>query len=285
MSFKNLIHLTRLNQPVGIILLFLPCLFGIILSFKQIDHPSPHEILFDTFIFTFGSIIMRSAGCIINDIFDKDFDKKIERTKNRPIASGKISKHKALLFLINLLAIAFALLLQLKIEAILSGFIALALVTAYPLMKRITHYPQIFLGLTFNFGIIMTSLHILGKIGWDIAILYLFAIIWTLIYDTIYAYQDIEDDLKVGVKSSAIKFSKNPKKILTNLNLLSFALLIFLGWKEEFSADFFITILLADLYLNLKIQKCDLTIPTQCLKTFKSNIVYGAIIALALILA
>ncbi len=285
MSFKNLIQLTRLNQPVGIILLFLPCLFGIILSFKQIDHPNPREILFDTFIFTFGSIIMRSAGCIINDIFDKDFDKKIERTKNRPIASGKISKHKALLFLINLLAIAFALLLQLRMEAILSGFIALALVAAYPLMKRITHYPQIFLGLTFNFGIIMTSLHILGKIDWNIVILYLFAIIWTLIYDTIYAYQDIEDDLKVGVKSSAIKFSKNPKKILTNLNLLSFALLIFLGWKEEFSADFFITILLADLYLNLKIQKCDLTIPTQCLKTFKSNIVYGAIIALALILA
>jgi len=284
MSFKNFIQITRLNQPVGILLLFLPCLFGIILSFKQIAYPKPNEVFFVILIFMLGSVIMRSAGCIINDLMDQKLDKQVERTKSRPLASGKLSRHKAILLLITLLGAGLAVLLQLNAAAIFSGFVALILVATYPLMKRITYYPQIFLGMTFNFGILMSSLHILGNINFATSILYGFAIIWTLVYDTIYAHQDIADDLKVGIKSSAIKFGKNSRKILMGLNFTSFAILILLGWHQKFSPEFFLTILLADFYLNAKIKNCDFNNPSDCSKTFKSNVIYGFIIALALLL-
>ena len=156
---------------------------------------------------------MRSAGCVINDLFDKKFDEKILRTKNRPLASGKVSRFEALILLGLLLILGFVILLQFNFKTILSGFFALALVATYPLMKRVTHYPQIFLGLTFNFGILMSGLVFLEKITLDFIILYIAGIIWTVIYDTIYAYRDIEDDLKIGVKSTAIKFICEIQKI------------------------------------------------------------------------
>ena len=235
------------------------------------------------FLFFVGSVVMRSAGCVINDLFDKKFDEKILRTKNRPLASGKVSRKEALILLGLLLILGFAILLQFNLKTILSGFFALALIVTYPLTKRVTHYPQIFLGLTFNFGILMSGLVFLEKITLDFIMLYIAGIIWTVIYDTIYAYQDIEDDLKIGVKSTAIKFKSNPKKILIFLSLAMFLDLVFLGFLKQFSATFFLIILFAAFFLSEKIKKCDLQNSENCLAVFKSNLWVGILILTAII--
>lgn len=283
MSFSNYAKLARINQPTGIWLLFLPCLFGIFLATKQLANPDSLEILKIIFLFFIGSIIMRSAGCVINDLCDQKFDEKIARTKNRPLASKKISRSNALIFLAILLFLGFLILLQFNQQTVFSGFFALALVLTYPLMKRITYYPQVFLGLTFNFGVLMSSLAILGDFEAGTLILYFTCIIWTVIYDTIYAYQDIEDDLQVGVKSTAIKFRSNPKIILILLSLTMFLSLLYLGFQNQFSPGFFLIILFAALFLNHKIKNCDFKNPQTCLAAFKSNIWVGTLILIAII--
>lgn len=278
------LRLMRLNQPTGIWLLFLPCLFGIFFSFKKLTNPDYSHLIEVVFLFFVGAILMRSAGCIINDLIDQKFDKKVARTKDRPLASGKISRFHAFLLLAILLFLSFLILLQFNVATIFSGFVAIILVATYPLMKRLTYYPQVFLGLTFNFGILMSGLAVLGSISYGSLILYLAAIIWTVIYDTIYAFQDIEDDLKIGVKSTAIKFKNNPKTTLTLLNFILFLLLTLLGWKEGFESGFFLAILVADLFLNHKIKSCDFSNSQNCLKVFKANIWVGLLILLAIIL-
>ncbi len=280
----NYIKLARLNQPTGIWLLFLPCLFGIFLALKKLPNPDIFETLRIIFLFFIGSIIMRSAGCVINDLTDRKFDKRVARTKNRPLASGVISQKQALVFLAFLLFFGLLVLLQLNQKAIASGFFALLFVITYPLMKRITYYPQIFLGLTFNFGILMASLAILNKITAEALILYFASIIWTIIYDTIYAYQDIEDDLEIGVKSTAIKFQKNPQKILISLSLIMFLSLIYLGYYAKFGTFFFFTLLLISIFLDNKIKNCDFKSGDNCLKVFKANILVGILILTAIIL-
>ena len=243
------------------------------------------EISRVVFLFFVGSFIMRSAGCIINDLFDVKFDEKVARTKTRPLAAKLISRHEAIIFLAMLLIFGLVILLQFNLNTIFSGFFALLLVFTYPLMKRVTYYPQIFLGLTFNFGVIMSSLALLDFITLEALILYTALVIWTLIYDTIYAFQDIEDDLRIGVKSSAIAFQKNPKAILGSLNLVMFLLLIFLGIKADFNLNFFAIIFLSSAFLFYKIASCDFKNSPNCLVVFKQNIVVGLLIALAILSA
>ena len=160
----NYLSLTRIHNPIGIGLLFLPCLFGIFLSLKQINLDLNQSLWF-IFLFGFGSVIMRSAGCVINDICDQKFDSQVHRTKNRPLAAKKISRFEAWLLLFVLLLCGLLILLQFNLATILSGFFALILAATYPLMKRVTYYPQIFLGFAFNFGILMSGFAILGKIN------------------------------------------------------------------------------------------------------------------------
>jgi 4-hydroxybenzoate polyprenyltransferase len=279
----NYIKLTRLNQPTGILLLFLPCLFGIFLSLKRIPDFDLKEVSWIIFLFFAGSVIMRSAGCIINDLFDQKFDEKIGRTKIRPLAAKKISRLEALILLALLLFLGLLILLQFNFKTILSGFLALILVITYPLMKRITYYPQFFLGLTFNFGILMASLAILERIDLAAILLYVGTIFWTLIYDTIYAFQDIEDDLRVGVKSIAIKFKNNPKKILFWLNFAMFLSLICVGIESRFGPSFFLIIWISTAFLNQKIKNCDFKNPKICLRTFKENIAVGVLIAASIL--
>ena len=280
---SNYISLTRINRPVGIGLLFLPCLFGIFLAIKRIEigFLAATEIIL---LFLIGSIVMRSAGCIINDMFDKKFDAQVERTKSRPLASGAVSEREAMFLLIFLLLIGFFILLHFNWKTILSGFFALALVAAYPLMKRITHYPQLFLGLTFNFGILMSGFAILDYIDSHFLLLYFAAISWTLIYDTIYAYQDIEDDLKIGVKSTAIKFGNNPQNTLFFLALAMFSCLFYLGSLESLKFGFFLSNLIAFFLLIQKIMVCDFKNPKKCLYLFKYNIVIGLFVLIGIIL-
>lgn len=277
----NYTNLTRLSNPIGIALLFLPCLFGIFLALKK-TNLNFFTTIWIIFLFGLGSVIMRSAGCVINDILDLNFDRQVFRTKNRPLAAQKINRLEALMLLTLLLLIGFLILLQFNIATIISGFFALTLAATYPLMKRITYYPQIFLGMAFNFGIIMASLTILDRIDLSFVVLYLAAIIWTLIYDTIYAYQDIEDDLRIGVKSSAIKFAKNPKIILLSLTFVMFCLIFFVGSLENLSQSYFLLNLGAFAFLAQKIMSCNFNNPQNCLKVFRDNFWVGVLILTAI---
>lgn len=277
------IDLTRLNRPIGIWLLFLPCLFGITLALKKINLGFLESAKI-VFLFAFGSIIMRSAGCVINDLFDQKFDAQVNRTKSRPLASGAVSRSEAFTLLGFLLLIGLIILLQFNKITIFAGFFGLILVITYPLMKRITYYPQLFLGITFNFGILMSALAILGEINFNFIILYFSAIIWTLIYDTIYAHQDIEDDLKIGVKSSAIKFGENSKNILLFLSLMMFGLIFYLGFKNSFKFSFFLINLIAFLTLTNKITLCNFKNSQNCLTLFRANFWIGILILIGILL-
>jgi 4-hydroxybenzoate polyprenyltransferase len=206
---KIFVDLTRLNKPIGFMLLFWPCSWG--LAYAYYYNQNLNIFLFYLLLFFLGSVLMRSAGCIVNDIVDKDFDKKVSRTKKRPIASKKISVLKSLIYSLALCLLAFLILIQFNFLTIILGVSSMFLAFAYPYMKRFTYWPQLFLGLTFNWGIIMAWTAINNSISHEIIILYLSAIFWTLGYDTIYGVQDMKDDEIIGVKSASIKFKKNIK--------------------------------------------------------------------------
>lgn len=287
MKIFDYLKLIRINQPTGIWLLFIPCLAGIALSYKITQNNLPFDLLKFILLFFIGSVLMRSAGCIINDLLDQDFDQKVLRTKNRPLASKKVSRKEAIILLFILLDLSFIVLYQFNFATILSGFFALFLVITYPLMKRFFNIPQLYLGLTFNFGVIMASYATINHLTLGHLLLYLALLLWTLIYDTIYAFQDIEDDLKIGVKSSAItinNFFSNPKKILHFLSLTIFFSLLFIGLLNKFNLVFFILALLALGFMTLELNSCNLRNPQQCLKFFKKNIVFGLLILIAIIL-
>jgi 4-hydroxybenzoate polyprenyl transferase len=286
MKIFDFARLIRLNQPTGIWLLFIPCLLGIALCLKIYHLDFNYSIVKIIGYFFLGSILMRSAGCIINDLLDIKFDKKVLRTKNRPLASNKISKTQAITLLAILLSLGFLILIQFNFSTILSGIFSLFLIFTYPLMKRFFNLPQFYLGITFNFGILMTNLAIIEKIHPSIFLLYFACILWTLIYDTIYGFQDIEDDLRIGVKSSAItinKFFKNPKIILYILNFLIILSLFLIGFIHSFNLIYFTIILFSAIFSFTKISFCDLKNPHNCLSFFKQNVFFGCLILIAII--
>jgi len=283
-QISNYLKLARLHQPTGIWLLFLPCLCGIFLALKKMPEVNLPQIYYLTFMFFLGSVLMRSAGCVINDLLDVKFDSLVERTKNRPLASKKISKKHALIFLAFLLLGSAVILFQFNKNTIFSGFFIMNFVLFYPLMKRLTYYPQVFLGLTFNFGILMSSLALLNFLTPESLVLYIATVFWTLIYDTIYAFQDIEDDLKIGVKSSAIAFQNRPKLALNLLNLAMSILLFYLGFKANFNIGFFAIIFAGVLLLAYKINRCDFKNQKNCLDLFKQNVFLGTLISLAILI-
>ena len=208
-KFRIFIQLTRLNQPTGFLLLFWPCAWGLTLAYYF--NGDTNLYLKHILLFFSGSVLMRSAGCIFNDIVDRNLDKKVQRTKERPVASGKVSVSEAFIYIVFLCLVAFLILLQFNWLTIVLGISSMVLAFAYPFMKRITYWPQLFLGLTFNWGIVMGWTSITNSISIEPVILYLAAIFWTLGYDTIYGLQDIHDDEIIGVKSTSIKFKNNVK--------------------------------------------------------------------------
>ena len=236
------IELTRLKKPIGFMLLFWPCAWGLTLAYDFSN--SLNNYFFYLFLFFMGSVLMRSAGCIVNDISDKEFDKKVERTKNRPIASGNISVKLGLLYTIILCSIAFLVLINFNNLTIILALGSMPLAFTYPLMKRFTYWPQLFLGITFNYGLVLGWTAIQGEINAVAIIFYFGAIFWTLGYDTIYGFQDIKDDEIIGVKSTSIKFKKKPKLFLTTCYLLFLISLILVSFimKLNSMSYFFILI-------------------------------------------
>ena len=227
---KIFIELTRLNKPIGFMLLFWPCSWGLAYAYSI----NQNFILFLNFLILFflGSVLMRSAGCIFNDIVDKDYDRKVKRTKKRPIASGKISVKRSFVYVLLLCFLAFLVLINFNFLTIILGMSSMVLAFAYPFMKRITYWPQLFLGITFNWGAIMAWTAISNSISTEIIILYISAIFWTLGYDTIYGAQDMSDDEIIGLKSTAIKFKKNIVLFLSTTYLISFTLLLLVFLKN-----------------------------------------------------
>ena len=222
---------------------------------------------------------MRSAGCIVNDIADKNFDKKVERTKNRPIASGKVSVKLASVYALILCAIAFLVLINFNNFTILMALISMPLAFTYPLMKRITYWPQLFLGITFNYGLILAWISIANEISIIPIIFYLGAIFWTLGYDTIYGFQDIKDDEIIGVKSTSIKFKNDPKKFLFISYCLFIISLFVVGILMKFKIYYFIFMIIPILQLLIfQVKKLKTNQSIDCLSKFKSNNFLGLIV-------
>ena len=271
------IELTRLKKPIGFMLLFWPCIWGLTIAY---DLNSNLEIFFYyTFLFFAGSILMRSAGCIVNDIADKNFDKEVERTKYRPIASGKISLKLAIIYSIILCSLAFLVLINFNFFTILMALASMPLAFTYPLMKRITYWPQLFLGITFNYGLILGWLSVNNEFNYIPLIFYIGAIFWTLGYDTIYGFQDIKDDEIIGLKSTSIKFKNNPINFLLICYIILIIVLISLGLIMNFKYLYFIFLIVPSVHLILfQIKKLNINDPQICLKIFKSNNFLGLII-------
>jgi len=282
-NFKLIIELTRLNKPIGFMLLFWPCVWGLALSYNF--DLTLNVFIFYGLLFFSGSVLMRSAGCIVNDISDKNFDKLVERTKNRPVASGKISIRLAIIYAAVLCVIAFLVLINFNKFTILMALISMPLAFAYPLMKRFTYWPQLFLGITFNYGLVLAWISIKNDISLIPIIFYLGAIFWTLGYDTIYGYQDIKDDEIIGVKSTSIKFKNNPKKFILICYLIFIAALILIGVLMKFNFYYFLFLIVPILQLIFsQIYKLNVNDPLNCLAKFKSNNFLGLIIFINLLI-
>ena len=270
------IELTRLKKPIGFMLLFWPCSWGLTLAYDFSSNLSNY--FFYLSLFFSGSVLMRSAGCIVNDILDKEFDKKVSRTKNRPIASGKVSIKLGLAYVVFLCIIALLVLLNFNTLTIILALGSMPLAFSYPLMKRYTYWPQLFLGITFNYGLILGWTSIIGEISISSIIFYLGAIFWTLGYDTVYGFQDIKDDEIIGVKSTSIKFKKNPKKFLLLCYLSFISSLIILGFLMNFNYLFYIFLLIPITHLLFfQVYKINFKNPKNCFEIFKSNNFLGFI--------
>ena len=281
---KLFIELTRLTKPIGFMLLFWPCAWGLTLAYDFSN--SLNEYFFYLILFFLGSVLMRSAGCIVNDILDKEFDAKVFRTKNRPIASGKISIKLGLFYAAILCLLAFLVLINFNFFTILLALGSMPLAFTYPLMKRFTYWPQLFLGVTFNYGLILGWTAVRGDLEIVPILFYFGAIFWTLGYDTIYGFQDIQDDEIIGLKSTAIKFKGNAKKFL----FICYSLLIILftagGYYMNLNMIYYILgiILLIHLFFY-QMRNFNYTDPSSCLSVFKSNNIFGLIVLLNILIA
>ena len=276
-DFKLFLDLIRIKKPIGIMLLFWPCLWGLTLS----NDFSSDNLQYVTYLFYFflGAVLMRSAGCIVNDILDRKYDILVERTKNRPIASGKISINLALIYVIILCSFAFLILIQFNFTTILLGLASMPFAFSYPLMKRYTYWPQLFLGFTFNYGLLMAWFSLSNEFTYIPLILYFGAIFWTLAYDTIYGFQDIKDDEIIGVKSTSIIFKKNPKLFLFLCYLIFYISIFLIGIKMSYSIFYFIfSILIISQLMLFQLKSLDISNPQECLRKFKSNNFLGFLV-------
>ena len=283
-QLKHFINLTRLKKPIGYMLLFWPCAWGLTLVY---DFSSDlNNYFFYLILFFLGAVLMRSAGCIVNDILDKEFDKKVFRTKERPIASGKISIKIALLYAVILCLFALLVLLNFNQFTIILALCSMPLAFTYPLMKRFTYWPQLFLGITFNYGLILGWTAIKSEIDIIPIIFYFGAIFWTLGYDTIYGYQDIKDDEIIGLKSTSIKFKGNEKKFLFICYALLLILFLIGGYFMEFKNTYYFLMIIPFLHLFFyQIKTFESKDSKSCLKVFKSNNIFGLIIFLNILIA
>ncbi len=274
---KPFYELARYDKPIGFLLLMWPCLWSYAAASSFIDKPLD---LFYVILFIIGSIVMRGAGCTWNDYLDKHYDAKVERTKNRPLAANKISENKALIFLFIQLVIGFLILIQFNKLTILIGVFSIIPITIYPLMKRITWWPQLFLGITFNWGALLGWTAMTNNISIYSIVLYIGCVFWTIGYDTIYAHQDKIDDDFLGLKSSAIFLGENSKIAISIFYLVFFISISFLSLTLESINGWlnYIILTLVGIHLARQIYLLDINDPSICHSIFKSNNSIGFIV-------
>lgn len=281
MAVRPYLKLARLDRPVGTWLLLWPCLWSMALS---IAGYSPLELGYVALLFAIGALVMRGAGCTYNDIVDADIDEKVERTRSRPIPAGEVSKKQVWIFLIAQCLVGLLVLLQFNLFSIYLGIGSLALVAIYPFMKRITGWPQAWLGLTFNWGALMGWAALDGTLSWAAIALYVGCVFWTLGYDTIYAHQDKEDDALIGIGSTALTLGEKTKPALWLFYGLFFVGLVAAGTLANLGLIFYVGTAIAGAQLASQIQSVDLDDPNACLQAFRSNIEFGGTVLLAIIL-
>ncbi len=282
-QLKLFIDLARLKKPIGFMLLFWPCAWGLTLAYDFSLNLKNYFLYL--ILFFFGSVLMRSAGCIVNDILDKEFDSKVSRTKNRPIASGKVSIKLGVFYSIILCILAFIVLINFNFFTIILALASMPFAFTYPLMKRYTYWPQLFLGITFNYGLILGWTSIQDKLDLVTIIFYIGAIFWTLGYDTIYGYQDIKDDEIIGLKSTSIKFQGNANKFLFLCYALFLIFFLIGGYIMKFHFSYYFLSIIPLFHLFLYQMKIfNLNNPSSCLKAFKSNNFFGLIIFLNILI-
>jgi len=277
------IELTRLKKPIGFMLLFWPCAWGLTIAYDF--SKNLNEYFFFLILFFLGSVLMRSAGCIVNDISDKEFDKKVLRTKRRPIASDQVSVKLGFFYASVLCLLALLILINFNNLTIMMAIGSMPLAFSYPLMKRYTYWPQLFLGITFNYGLILGWVCINNQLDIIPVIFYLGAIFWTLGYDTIYGFQDIKDDEIIGLKSTSIKFKKNPIKFLAICYLILILCTFVIGILMKYNYFYFLFLILPTFHLFFyQIKKIKINDPSTCLKVFKSNNFFGALILINILI-
>ena len=270
-------ELTRLKKPIGYMLLFWPCAWGLTLAYDFND--GFDNYFFYIFLFFSGAVLMRSAGCIVNDVVDRNYDKKVERTKNRPLAANRITVKSALIIAFILCLFAFLILINFNNLTIILALCSMPFAFTYPLMKRFTYWPQLFLGLTFNYGLLLGWISIQEEISFIPLIFYFGAIFWTLGYDTIYGYQDIKDDEIIGVKSTSIKFKNSPKTFISVCYFLFFLSLILIGYFMNFNNLYYLLLIIPFFHLFFyQIINLDIDNNNSCHQKFKSNNILGLII-------
>jgi 4-hydroxybenzoate polyprenyltransferase len=276
------LRLTRLDRPIGWWLLLLPCWWSAALAAIPAGRwgPDPWHVL----LFLIGAIVMRGAGCTWNDLIDCDIDGRVERTRSRPIPSGQISVKGAVVFMVVQALAGLLVLLQFNRFAIMVGVASLAVVAIYPLMKRVTYWPQIFLGLAFSWGALMGWAAEFGRLDWPAYLLYAGSIAWVIHYDTIYAHQDSEDDALVGLKSTALLFGERTKPMLVLFSAAAVLLIGAAGWTAGAGLVFGFGLMTFALHLAWQVRTIDIGDPALCLRLFKSNRDAGLILFVALIL-
>lgn len=281
-SWRPYLRLIRADRPIGTWLLLIPCLWSVTMAsdVAGLGVPNPWYIA----LFAVGSFVMRGAGCVINDLWDRDIDARVARTATRPIASGEISVKAGLIFLISLLLVGLVVLLQFNLSAIMLGVASLGLVATYPLMKRVTYWPQAFLGLTFNWGALLAWAAVQGSIGEVALIIYMACIFWTLGYDTIYGHQDKEDDIHVGVKSSSIKLGDKTKPFVMAMYAGTAILLGTAGHFVGMNWFYFAALTLVAGQFIWQVRTLDIDDPDNCLTRFKSNRDAGLILFIGCLL-
>lgn len=272
--------LARLDRPIGTWLLLFPCWWSLLLA----PAPLSWETLWFAVLFAVGAVVMRGAGCTVNDILDRRFDAMVERTRGRPIPSGQVTVRQALVFLALQLLTGLVVLLQFNWTAVALGAGSLILVFTYPLMKRVTWWPQAFLGLAFNWGALMGWTAVTGEVGWPAVALYVAGIAWTLGYDTIYAHQDKEDDARIGVKSTALRLGDQSKIWIYAFYTLTFTGVVLAGRLAGLGLWFSLAAGLAGAQLAWQVGTWRPDDQGDCLEKFRSNRWFGWLTLAALAL-
>ena len=270
---QTFIYVTRLNKPIGFLLLMWPCWFALANLKLNLS-----ELVYWYLYFIIGAFLMTSSGCIINDIVDIRLDRRVDRTSNRPLTSKKISIFEAIIFLLLLLLLSFYILLQFNLNSIIIGLFSIPLIILYPYLKRHTYWPQLGLGIVFSWGVLIVSMQFIEKISSDFIILYIGCIFWTLAYDTIYAYQDIKDDVKNNIKSTAVLFQDYGKKFVFLFYSIFFMTIGFLGYNSSKSFLSLIVIIALIFVIGLYLNKWKIYSVESSNYYFRFNIIIGIFI-------